>query len=74
MDFAVVLVIVLVVCALVVCLWLMVLGLRELRHRAMDEIARVLWVWLVVTVPILGPAAVFLVRPGQPERPGPEGG
>lgn len=59
------------VCVVVVCFWLMVLGLRDLRRRAMDEIARVLWVWLVVTVPILGPVAVFIVRPGQ-ERPASE--
>ncbi|MGQ9524660.1 MAG: hypothetical protein ACUVTZ_07410 [Armatimonadota bacterium] len=67
------LLIVLGVCVVVVCFWLMlmVLGLRDLRRRAMDEIARVLWVWLVVTVPILGPVAVFIVRPGQ-ERPASE--
>jgi len=47
---------------------LMVIGLLILRSRTMDEIARALWAWVVVLVPVLGPVAVFLVNPGQAGR------
>ena len=47
---------------------LMVIGLLVLRGRTMDEIARALWAWVVVLVPVLGPVAVFLVNPGQAGR------
>jgi|GEM_PF-2330708 hypothetical protein len=47
---------------------LMVIGLLMLRSRTMDEIARALWAWVVVLVPVLGPVAVFLVNPGQAGR------
>jgi len=53
---------------------LMVVALLVLRRRAIDEIARVLWAWVVVLVPVLGPVAVFLVNPGQAGRTGTEGG
>jgi len=46
----------------------MVIGLLMLRSRTMDEIARALWAWVVVLVPVLGPVAVFLVNPGQAGR------
>jgi hypothetical protein len=47
---------------------LMIIGLLMLRSRTMDEIARALWAWVVVLVPVLGPVAVFLVNPGQAGR------
>ena len=47
---------------------LMVIGLLVLCGRTMDEIARALWAWVVVLVPVLGPVAVFLVNPGQAGR------
>lgn len=53
---------------------LMILGLLDLHRRSMDEIAKVLWAWIVVLVPVLGPIAVFLVRPGRVEKPGTAGG
>lgn len=39
-----------------------------LRRRQMDDVARVLWVILIVMVPLLGALAFFIMQPGAAER------
>ena len=38
-------------------------ALIKLRYSQINETARVLWVFLVVLVPLLGPVALFVVSP-----------
>jgi len=51
--------------------WLLpvLFALIRLRRCHMDEMARVLWVMVVVLVPLVGPLAFLIVQPGRP-RPG----
>jgi hypothetical protein len=48
--------------------WLVlaILALIRLRRCQLDDIARVLWVIVVVLVPFMGALAFFIVRPGNP--------
>jgi hypothetical protein len=56
---------------LILAAWLLpvILALMSLRRRQLDEVARVLWVVLVVLVPLVGALASLIVQPGRP-RPG----
>jgi cytochrome bd-type quinol oxidase subunit 2 len=51
--------------------WLVlaIVALMRLRHCQLDEIARALWVIIVVLMPFVGALVFFIVRPGSP-RPG----
>ncbi|MEA3377055.1 MAG: PLDc N-terminal domain-containing protein [Chloroflexota bacterium] len=42
-------------------------ALIGLRGRQLDDVARVLWVILIVVVPLLGALAFFIVQPGAAE-------
>jgi hypothetical protein len=44
---------------------LAVLALVQLRRQNLTETARAIWAALVVAVPILGPIAFWIVKPGQ---------
>jgi hypothetical protein len=46
-------------------LGLSIAALLGLRKNRMNEIARVLWVALIVAVPILGAVAYWIVRPEE---------
>jgi hypothetical protein len=41
------------------------IALWQLRHHQMPETARVVWAALIILVPLLGPIAFWLTRPGQ---------
>lgn len=49
--------------------WLAVIfaALIGLRRRQLDDVARVVWVVLIVAVPLLGALAFFIVQPGAAE-------
>ncbi len=44
---------------------LSLLALFSLRQRQLAQTAQVLWVLLILVVPILGPLAFWIVRPGE---------
>jgi hypothetical protein len=60
-----------VVNVLILAAWLLpvILALIRLRRCELDDVARVLWVVVVVLVPLVGALAFLIVRPGRP-RPG----
>lgn len=49
----------------IVLLIAIVEALLRLRGRPLDDVARVLWAFLIVTVPFMGLLAFYLVRPGD---------
>jgi hypothetical protein len=56
---------------LILVAWLLpaILALIRLRRRQLDDVARVLWLMVVVLVPLVGQLAFLILRPG---RPGPD--
>ncbi len=52
---------------------LALLALSLLRRARLQDTARVLWAFLAVAVPWLGPAAVFIVAPDSSPERAPEG-
>jgi hypothetical protein len=48
--------------------WLVlaIAALMRLRHCQLDEIARVLWVIIIVLMPFVGALAFFIACPGHP--------
>ena len=40
-----------------------IVALVSLRHRAISEVAIVLWVMVVLVLPVIGPLAYFIVDP-----------
>ncbi len=42
--------------------------LLQLRSRQLSDVALVLWVVAIIAIPLLGPLAFFVVRPGRGER------
>jgi hypothetical protein len=56
---------------LILAAWLLpvILALIRLRRCQLDDVARVLWVMVVVLVPLVGALAFLIVQPGRP-RPG----
>jgi hypothetical protein len=56
---------------LILTAWLLsvILALIHLRRCQLDDVARVLWVMVVVLVPLVGALAFLIVQPGRP-RPG----
>jgi hypothetical protein len=42
-----------------------ILMLLQLRRREMPEVARAIWVALIIIVPYLGALAYWLVKPGE---------
>lgn len=44
---------------------LTVLALLKLRQAPIDEVARVLWAFLILSIPVLGPVAFYIVDPGS---------
>jgi hypothetical protein len=44
---------------------LAVLALLKPRQAPIDEVARVLWAFLVLSIPVLGPVAFYIVDPGS---------
>ena len=55
---------VLLVVGIVVYVVPTLIALVRLGHRQIDEVARVLWAFLIVGLPLLGAIAFFLVQPG----------
>jgi hypothetical protein len=53
---------------LVVWFTMAILALARLRHRQMTEIARVLWAFLIVLLPLFGGLAFLITQPGEPGR------
>jgi hypothetical protein len=53
---------------LILAAWLLpvILALIRLRRCQLDDVARVLWVMVVVLVPLVGALAFLIVRPGHP--------
>ena len=56
------------------CLLPVIFALISLRRRQFHEVARVLWVVLVVLVPVVGGLAFLIVQPGCRRPAGNEGG
>lgn len=52
---------------LILAAWLLpvIWALIRLRRRQLDDVARILWMMLVVLVPLVGPLAFLVVRPGH---------
>ncbi len=52
---------------LFILLWLglSAAALFSLRKRSMNEVARVLWVALIVALPVLGAVSFWIVNPGE---------
>jgi hypothetical protein len=46
---------------------LTIVALMRLRRCQLDQIARVLWVIVVVAIPIVGALAFFIVNPAKPQ-------
>ena len=46
---------------------LAIVALMRLRRCQLDQIARVLWVIVVVAIPIMGALAFFIVNPAKPQ-------
>lgn len=49
----------------VAIIFLAVFALVKLKRAPIDEIARVLWAFLVVSLPVCGPITLFIVDPGS---------
>jgi len=47
-----------------------IVALMRLRRSQLDEIARVLWVIVIVLIPVMGALAFFIVNPGKPQPGG----
>lgn len=52
-------------CLLVGVVLLTVFALVRLGRAPIDEIARALWVFLILTIPVFGPVAFYIVDPGS---------
>lgn len=50
---------------LLVWLGLSIAALLGLRKKRMNEVARVLWVALIVAIPIMGAVAYWIIRPEE---------
>lgn len=48
---------------LVLCGW----GLWGLSRRVLPPVAQALWVAIIVLVPLLGPLAFWMIKPGEPK-------
>ncbi len=51
--------------AILIPLVLLLVALFKLQTCKIDEVARVLWTFLIVLVPLLGAVAFFVVKPGS---------
>jgi hypothetical protein len=49
---------------MIILAWLipMVIALRRLRKRTLDETAKAVWVLVIVAIPVVGPLAFLMVN------------